>query len=188
MSAFRSPVRCGPPNHESLLSFDSILCRNRPAVSTPVSCAVSRSAHYDAMARLHSTSRDRPASASSRRPWRTPVARPRGISDVHASAAARVLNRIAWAGAEKERRLSGAELSVEEWVSGISPTAPAASGMDLRGVGSNLGIEDTPLPRVRVASDTNLHRATAAVLDRRNRSEPPPSTSRQWTPARIRER
>ncbi len=178
MSAFRSPVRCGPPNHESLLSFDSILCRNRPAVSTPVSSAVSRSAHYDAMARLHSTSRDRPASASSRRPRPTPVARPRGTSDVHARAAARVLNRIVWA---------GAELSVEEWGSGISPTAPTASGMDLREVRCNLG-EHTPLPRVRVASDTTLHWATATVLDRRNRSEPPPSTSRQWTPTRIRER
>ena len=186
MSAFRSPVRRGPPNHESLLSFDSILCRNRPAVSTPVSSAVSRSAHYDAMARLHSTNRDRPASASSRRPWRTPVARPGGISDVHARAAARVLNRIVWAGAERERRLSGAELSVEEWASGISPTALTASGMDLREVGCDLG-EHTPLPRVCAASDTTLDWTTAAVLDRRYRSEPPPSPSRQWTPARVRE-
>ena len=182
MSAFR-----GQPYRERFLSFDGILRRTRPAVSTPVRSAVSRPAHHDAMARLHSTSSDRPASASSRRPWRTPVARPRGTSDVHARAAARVFNRIVWARAEEERQLSGAELGVEEWGSGISPTAPTASGMDLRGVGSNLGIEDTPLPRVRVASDTNLHRATAAVLDRRNRSEPPPSTSRQWTPARIRE-
>jgi hypothetical protein len=186
VSAVRSPVRRGPPNHESLLSFDSILCRNRPAVSTPVSSAVSRSAHYDAMARLHSTSRDRPASASSRRPRPTPVARPRGTSNVHARAAARVLNRIVWAGAEKERQLSGPELSAEEWGSGTSPTAPTASGMDLREVGCDLG-EHTPLPRVRVASDTTLHWATATVLDRRNRSGPPPSTSRQWTPTRIRE-
>ena len=187
MSAFRSPVRCGPPNHESLLSFDSILCRNRPAVSTPVSSAVSRSAHYDAMARLHSTSRDRPASASSRRSKPTPVARPRGTSDVHARAAARVLNRIVWAGAERERRLSGAELSVEEWGSGISPTAPTASEMDLGKVRCNLG-ERTPLPRVCAASDTTLDWTTAAVIDRRNRSEPPPSPSRQQTPSRIRER
>ena len=159
----------------------------RPAVSTPVIVAVSRSAHHDAMARLHSTSRDRPGWASSRRPWRTPVARPRGISDVHASAAARVLNRIAWAGAERERRLSGAELSVENWGWGISPTVPTASGMDLGEVRCNLG-EHTPFPRVCAASDTTWDWTTAAVIDRRNRSAPPPSTSRQWTPARIRER
>ena len=138
-------------------------------------------------ARLHSTSRDRPASASLRRPWRTPVARPRGISDVHARAAACVLNRIVWAGAERERRLSGAELSVEEWGSGISPTAPTASEMDLGKVRCNLG-ERTPLPRVCAASDTTLDWTTAAVIDRRNRSEPPPSPSRQQTPSRIRER
>jgi len=39
-------------------------------------------------------------------------------------------------------------------------------GMDLREVGCDLG-EHTPLPRVRVASDTTLHWATATVLDRR---------------------
>ena len=36
--ALRSPVRRGPPEHESLLSFDGILAETRPAVSTPVSC------------------------------------------------------------------------------------------------------------------------------------------------------
>jgi hypothetical protein len=187
VSAFRSLSAAGRPTQGSLLSFDGILRRTRPAVSTPVSSAVSRSAHHDAMARLHSTSRDRPASASSRRPWRRPVARPRGTSDVHARAAARVLNRIVWAGAERERRLSGAELSVEEWVSGISPTAPTASGMDLGEVRCNLG-EHTPLPRVCAASDTTWDWTTAAVIDRGNRSEPLPSPSRQRTPARIRER
>ncbi len=174
MRVRRASERVGDPQLQVIPRFDGILRRKRPAVSTPVSSAVSRSAHHDAMARLHSTRRDHPASASSRRPWRTPVARPRGTSDVHARAAASVLNRIVWA-------------RVEEWGSGISPTAPTASGMDLREVRCNLG-EHTPLPRVRVASDTTLHWATATVLDRRNRSEPPPSPSRQRTPARIRER
>jgi hypothetical protein len=185
VSAFRCPVRGRAAQHESLLGFDGILRRTRPATSTPVSSAVSRSAHHGAMARLHSTSRDRPALASSRRPWRTP--RPRGTSDVRMRAAARVFNRIVWAGAEREQRLSGAELSVEEWSSGISPTAPTASGMDRDDVRCNRG-EHTSLPRVCAASDTTLDWTTAAAIDRGNRSEPPPSTSRQWTPARIRER
>jgi len=179
------PFPCPPraTQHESLLS---ILRRTRPAVGTPVSSAVSRSAHHGAMARLHSTSRDCPAlTASSRRPWRTP--RPRGTSDVHVRAAARVFDRIVWAGAARERRLSGAELSVEEWSLGISPTAPTASGMDLGDGRCNLGAH-TSLPRVCVASNTNLQWATAAARERRTRSEPPPSMSRQWTPAGIRKR
>ena len=82
VSAFR-----GPPNHESL-RFDGILRRNHPSsasvsirVSVPVRSAVSRPAHHDAMARLHSTSRDRPATAPPPRPWRMPAAQPRRTSD-----------------------------------------------------------------------------------------------------------
>lgn len=76
MSAFR-----GQPYRERFLSFDGILRRTRPAVSTPVRSAVSRPAHHDAMARPHSTSRDGPATVSPRRPWRAPAARPKGTSD-----------------------------------------------------------------------------------------------------------
>ena len=89
MSAFRAA------QHESLLpSADGILRRKRPAVSTPVSSAVSRSAHNRRDGSAPLDSRDRPA-----------------------------------------------------------------SGVDLREVRCNLG-EDSPLPRLRVASDTNLHRAS----------------------------
>jgi hypothetical protein len=185
-----SPVGafCAPPNREPPpLSFDGILRRTRPAVSTSVSSAVSRLAHHDAMARLHSPSRDRPASAASRRRWRATVAWPRWTPDVHSLAVARALNRMVRGRAEQQRRISGAELSVEGRGSGISPTAPTASGMDLRGLRCNLG-EHIPLPRVHAASETTLNWTTAAVIDRRNKSEPRPSTYQQWTPARIRER
>jgi len=76
------------------------------------------------------------------------------------------------AGAEKERQLSGPELSGRGVGLGdFRRRAPTASEWTYE---SRMRPRRAtpPLPRVRVASDTTLHWATATVLDRRKRSEP----------------